>query len=630
MPTFLYRLPARIYALAGLAIVLAAVLTFAMLSRSVEKSYDLRADKLDSLTDSVISILADLEAQVQAGTLTLEEAQALGIQAVEKPRFGTAGYFFAFDSNNVMVAHAVAKQLVGNDQTEFEDVNGVMVFQEFQKVIQADGAGQVIYHFNKPGSEEPEAKMGYVKLFEPWGWVVGTGDYVADIDADIAVFRNAALAALAIGLAAMSVAAFFIARSVINPIENLKQRMQSMAEGDTGSEIPGTNSRNEIGDMSRTLDVFRKSLIRQKELEASQKERDRAQAEVVQTLTSRLSVLAGGDLTVRIDSAFPEDYEQLRLDFNKTVENLNGTVAQVVESAESIRNGAAEISQSSDDLSHRTESQAATLEETAAALDELTASVKSAAEGARSVENIMEEAKQEAENSGVVVQSAVSAMTEIEQSSTHIAQIIGVIDDIAFQTNLLALNAGVEAARAGEAGRGFAVVASEVRALAQRSSDAAMEIKTLISDSSRQVERGVDLVGKAGDALNNIVERVNHISKLVTDIAEGAVEQSTGLGEINTGVVQLDQVTQQNAAMVEEATAAGHMLNSDATKLAELVAHFKISGGGGITQMSAPKPAPSKPTAHGDDDWDFSDFSDAAPAATGTDGNAALDKWQDF
>jgi methyl-accepting chemotaxis protein len=256
--------------------------------------------------------------------------------------------------------------------------------------------------------------------------------------------------------------------------------------------------------------------------------------------------------------------------------------------------------------------------------------VKSAAEGARSVENIMEEAKQEAENSGVVVQSAVSAMTEIEQSSTHIAQIISVIDDIAFQTNLLALNAGVEAARAGEAGRGFAVVASEVRALAQRSSDAAMEIKTLISDSSRQVERGVDLVGKAGDALTNIVERVNHISKLVTDIAEGAVEQSTGLGEINTGVVQLDQVTQQNAAMVEEATAAGHMLNSDATKLAELVANFKVSGSSGITQTSAPKPAASTPTAHGDDDWDFSDFNEAAPAATGTDGNAALDKWQDF
>ncbi|KIC35150.1 methyl-accepting chemotaxis protein, partial [Leisingera sp. ANG-M7] len=244
------------------------------------------------------------------------------------------------------------------------------------------------------------------------------------------------------------------------------------------------------------------------------------------------------------------------------------TVEQVIAAAASIRNGASEISQASDDLSHRTESQAATLEQTAAALDELTASVKSAAEGARSVEATMEDAKQEARNSGEVVQSAVSAMTEIEESSNKISQIISVIDDIAFQTNLLALNAGVEAARAGEAGRGFAVVASEVRALAQRSSDAAMEIKTLISDSSGQVARGVDLVGKAGDALQSIVSQVTHISQLVSGIAEGAAEQSTGLNEINTGVTQLDQVTQQNAAMVEEATAAGHMLKTDAGKLA--------------------------------------------------------------
>ncbi|MDE4137727.1 CHASE3 domain-containing protein [Phaeobacter sp. QD34_24] len=436
------------------------------------------------------------------------------------------------------------------------------------------------------------------------------------------------LGAVATAVIVGGLLAWLIGSNIAAAIVSLTRAMTGLADGDNTVEISGKRRGDEVGQMARSLDIFRQKLIREKELEAEQKKRDAEQGVVVTKLTERLSLLAQGDLTITIDSAFPEDYEQLRLDFNKTVENLNGTVSQVVESAASIRNGAAEISQSSDDLSHRTESQAATLEETAAALDELTASVKSAAEGARSVENIMDEAKQEAENSGTVVQSAVSAMTEIEQSSTHIAQIIGVIDDIAFQTNLLALNAGVEAARAGEAGRGFAVVASEVRALAQRSSDAAMEIKTLISDSSRQVERGVDLVGKAGEALNSIVERVNHISKLVTDIAEGAVEQSTGLGEINTGVVQLDQVTQQNAAMVEQATAAGHMLNSDATKLAELVAHFKISGGGGITQLSAPKAAPSAPTAHGDDDWDFSDVTPAA--ATGTDGNAALDKWQDF
>ena len=426
----------------------------------------------------------------------------------------------------------------------------------------------------------------------------------------------------------LSVLGWLFARTITRPLDRISRNMESVSSGNLNTEVPEAKRGDEIGQIGKTLVSMQEDLRHARTAQEERAEQQRQQEKVVEKLSTGLLRLSQGDFSDTITDPFSEEHEQLRTDFNRTVETLSATIAQVVSSAQSIRNGAAEISQSSDDLSHRTESQAATLEETAAALDELTASVKSAAEGARSVENIMEEAKQEAENSGVVVQSAVSAMTEIEESSSQIGQIISVIDDIAFQTNLLALNAGVEAARAGEAGRGFAVVASEVRGLAQRSADAATEIKSLISDSSKQVERGVDLVGKAGDALNNIVERVNHISKLVTDIAEGAVEQSTGLGEINTGVVQLDQVTQQNAAMVEEATAAGHMLNSDATKLAELVAHFKISGGGGITQLSASQPAPSAPTAHGDDDWDFSEATPAAIPAT--DGNAAIDKWQDF
>ena len=462
------------------------------------------------------------------------------------------------------------------------------------------------------------------------GNLVAVGNALVPLDAITAItntIRNTGIGAAIVAMVLAGAMALGLGKWLCGLLNRISNRMISLSEGNLNIEMTGLPDKGEIGDMARSLGVFHAALVRQREMEQTQKAHSENQAKVVASLGARLSELSSGDLTTRISDRFPEDYEQLRLDFNRTVENLNGTVTKVVESASSIRNGAAEISQSSDDLSHRTESQAATLEETAAALDELTASVKSAADGARSVENIMNEAKKEAENSGIVVQSAVSAMTEIEQSSTHIAQIISVIDDIAFQTNLLALNAGVEAARAGEAGRGFAVVASEVRALAQRSSDAAMEIKTLIGDSSRQVERGVDLVGKAGEALQNIVERVNHISGLVTDIAEGAVEQSTGLGEINTGVVQLDQVTQQNAAMVEEATAAGHMLNSDATKLAELVAHFKIAAGGNITAMpNTPEAAPSMPTAHGDADWDFSE----ATPAVATDGNAAIDKWQDF
>nr|WP_255456217.1 methyl-accepting chemotaxis protein [Sedimentitalea sp. CY04] len=234
----------------------------------------------------------------------------------------------------------------------------------------------------------------------------------------------------------------------------------------------------------------------------------------------------------------------------------------------------------------------------------------------------MDEARQEATNSGEVVQKTVSAMKEIEQSSGRISQIIGVIDDIAFQTNLLALNAGVEAARAGEAGRGFAVVASEVRALAQRSSDAATEIKSLINDSSRHVDNGVDLVGQAGNALGNIVDRVNHISQLITEMSEGSAEQSTGLGEINLGVTQLDQVTQQNAAMVEQATAAGHLLNGDATKLSDMVSQFNIGKG---TTRSATATPPVSPTARGN--WEQEEEIEIKPAKVA---GSRVGVWEDF
>lgn len=301
--------------------------------------------------------------------------------------------------------------------------------------------------------------------------------------------------------------------------------------------------------------------------------------EVAQTVGAHLSEIANGRLDCTINESFPDEYEELRINFNKTVNALKETIEQVIGTSESINNGASEISQASDDLSHRTESQAATLEETAAALEEITASVKSAADGARNVETTMDEARKEAKSSGDIVTKAVAAMSTIESSSNQIAQIIGVIDDIAFQTNLLALNAGVEAARAGESGKGFAVVASEVRGLAQRSADAATEIKTLITESSKQVEQGVTLVGDAGASIGAIVKRVNEISELISGIANGAAEQATGLSEINTGLSQLDTVTQQNAAMVEQATAAGRMLHSDATELTALMARFEMEQG---------------------------------------------------
>jgi methyl-accepting chemotaxis protein len=313
--------------------------------------------------------------------------------------------------------------------------------------------------------------------------------------------------------------------------------------------------------------------------EAERRKADEEQGAVVSALADSLRRLAKGDLTADIQARFEGRYEQIKTDFNTAVDSLRDAMGAIVTATGGLQAGSDEIAAASDDLSRRTEQQAASLEETAAALDELTATVRRSAAGAREAASAASGAREDAARSGEVMRDAVAAMGEIEQSSGQITQIIGVIDEIAFQTNLLALNAGVEAARAGDAGRGFAVVAQEVRALAQRSAEAAKEIKTLIASSTAQVERGVKLVGDTGQALNGIVGKVSQIDTLISEIAQSSQEQATGLNQVNAAVNQMDQVTQQNAAMVEEATAAATNLRTEAGELARLVARFETGQG---------------------------------------------------
>ena len=341
-----------------------------------------------------------------------------------------------------------------------------------------------------------------------------------------------------------------------------------IAQRETAEELERT--RREANETEAAAAAERRRELDERTLAAE------GQRQVVAALAHALESLAAGDLSTRINTTFTGEYARLKSDFNSAMEQMQRAVSEVAVAARQINAGSHELTGANDDLSRRTEQQAASLEETAAALDQITATVHRAAEGAKQAAVVVQDARQAAERSGEVVRQAVEAMNEIEGSARQISNIIGVIDEIAFQTNLLALNAGVEAARAGDAGRGFAVVASEVRGLAQRSADAAKEIKSLILDSTRQVATGVRLVDTTGEALEDIVAKVAEISSAVEEIAASAAEQSVGLREVNSAVNQMDQVTQQNAAMVEQSTAASHALAQEAGDLASLVQRFRI------------------------------------------------------
>ena len=397
-------------------------------------------------------------------------------------------------------------------------------------------------------------------------------------------------------------------RAIAGPVFDIIGDMKRLMAGDTSIHVTSAERRDEFGQMGGAVIAFRDAAIEKTRLEAeaatqrevveAERARNQAaadaaareQALVVEALGEGLDHLKRGDLTFSLTQPFPADYAKLQADFNAAIGQLKDAMAVVVSNVSAIRSGAGEISQAADDLSRRTEQQAASLEETAAALDEITATVNRTASGARQASETVQAAKGDAETSGNVVRDAVGAMGAIEKSSQEISQIIGVIDEIAFQTNLLALNAGVEAARAGDAGRGFAVVASEVRALAQRSAEAAKEIKVLISASTSQVNTGVSLVGQTGEALQRIVGRVAEIDGLVSEIAASAQEQATGLQQVNTAVNQMDQVTQQNAAMVEQSTAASHSLSQEAEALAGSVSRFQIGAVAAPARVAAPRP----------------------------------------
>ncbi|MDR3508212.1 MAG: methyl-accepting chemotaxis protein [Caulobacteraceae bacterium] len=590
-----------VVALAGIGLAVAIALGLANLSGAMHEDI---AVKTRSVVESAASVAAHYADEAKAGRMSEADAKAAAISALRAMRYNGQEYFWITDLDTRMIMHPFKPKLNGTDVSGLRDPAGKAMFSAMTEVAKAKGAGYVNYQWPKPGHDKPQPKISYVASLPAWGWVIGSGVYVDEInDAVIA----AGLKLTGVGLLlllAVGAGATLLGGTITRPILNLTHRMTGLAQGDKLKAVPYTALRNEIGQMASALEVFREAAIDRDRLEAeaaaqraaAEAERhkrevaDHAAAEiqrrVVADVTGVAARLAKGDLTVRISDSFPADYAALRDNLNAALSQLADAMKVVRDNTNGIQNGADDIAAASDDLARRTEQQAATLEETTAALGELTGAVRRSATGAGQARAAVTVAQEQAQYSGGVADRAVSAMGEIEGSSQQIQQIIGVIDEIAFQTNLLALNAGVEAARAGESGRGFAVVAQEVRALAQRSAEAAKEIKALIGASTQQIGVGVNLVREMGDALQGIVGKVGEIDNLVRGIAALAEEQSLGLGHINEAMLHIDQTTQQNAAMVEQSTAAVHSLKNETGQLARLVGRFEVGG----ARDSAPTP----------------------------------------
>ena len=583
---------------------------------------------------SIDSAYSDLITHESAAALSLARAN----RTLQNGRAGIADLMISFtdEANKAAVAEVAASRtefveqmdeairtLPSNASLTALKASGLAIYDVTCTNAIALGKSSVTQDDNKAAQRAflDECKPGFAAIGPQFVTVtndVAHGAIVRsdELTGDSTTTARTTVAAVITGFLIIAGIGFVAVRKwVVTPVRALATTMTTLAEGNLTASVDGTDRRDEVGGMARAVQVFKDNGLKARTLEAeadrtrnaSEAERERVAAsdrqraaemtQATQSLADGLRRLSAGDLTVHLDQAFAVDFEGLRADFNAAVAQLRETLSAVSHAVGAIDGGSRELSESASDLSRRTEQQAASLEETAAALDEITANVSNSAKRTEEARTVAIAANESAQQSGRVVADAVDAMERIESSSSQISNIIGVIDEIAFQTNLLALNAGVEAARAGEAGKGFAVVAQEVRELAQRSANAAKEIKGLIRHSAGEVEGGVRHVKATGEALKVIESHIVSINSQLDAISTSAREQSVGLAEVNTAVNQMDQVTQQNAAMVEEATAASSSLATEADRLRQLIHRFQLGQGGAATTRARPTVAPAAATS---------------------------------
>ncbi len=629
-------IPVMLRIMAIIAVAVGSLVTQMLLGEFSQQRHTMK-DRRTELRHLVEVAHSAVEAQaklVASGAVTEEAAKQAALAQLETLRYEKNEYFWVNDMTPVLIMHPYAKQLVGKDVSTNADPTGKRLFTEFVKVVRAEGAGYVDYMWPKPGFDKPVPKISYVKGYAPWGWVIGSGVYIDDVEAEASQSMRDAIIAVSLNGLVLVLFGFLLARSVAKPLQRITDAILKLAERQWTTVVPHTDKRDEIGAIARSVEVFKQNGL---ENERLQEEADAARqasearrakrvareakaaeqiAELVeavaqgkldsrinesdkegfqltvsrqlnqltstlQGVTSELAevfqALANGEVSRRISGEYGGVYGELKDSANSMAERLSEFARRLAISANQLRDAAADISSGSEDLAARTESQAATLEETAAAMHEVTSTVKQNADNAIAADRLSAEARHTAERGGNVVGDVVSAMGKIEESARKISEIMSLIDEIAFQTNLLALNASVEAARAGEAGKGFAVVAQEVRSLAQRSANASKDIKALISTSNAQVKSGADLANQAGGALEDIVGAVQKVTTIVAEIATASGEQSRGLDEVNKSVTNMDEITQRNAALVEETHASAQALANQAQELTELVGFFKLA-----------------------------------------------------